>query len=129
MSQQAFNSSYPASSEAIWYLLKTKTQAEELALNSLKHHQIPAYLPKLLTNRAKSQELKEVPLFPGYLFFQLPKDSRYWPYVRWAPGVSYVLCDDYGPISLPENLIREIASREVRKHQTILTQLSRPFEA
>lgn len=127
MSHPTFNSSYPTNGDAVWYLLKTKTQAEELALNSLKHYQITAYLPKLLTSRAKSQELKEVPLFPGYLFFQLPKDSRYWPYVRWAPGVSYILSDEYSPISLPEELVREIASREVHKHRAILTQLSQPF--
>jgi transcriptional antiterminator RfaH len=132
MSQQTFGSSYPTNdplfSSGSWHLIKTKTHAEELAQNSLRQHQITAYLPRLLTGKAKSAELKAVPLFPGYLFFQLAPSSRYWSYVRWAPGVSYVLSDDYGPITLPENLIQEIAFREEQKRNITLLHSKRPFE-
>lgn len=132
MLQQTFDSGYPANdpkaNSGSWHLLKTKTHAEELAQHSLWQYQITAYLPRLLIGKARSPELKTVPLFPGYLFFQLAPSSRYWPYVRWAHGVSYILSDDYGPIALPEDLIQEIAFREEQKCNLTILNLKRPFE-
>jgi transcriptional antiterminator RfaH len=112
---------------AEWYVIRTKPRAEELARNALAQYDICCYLPKLFARQPKTRTPKVSPLFPGYLFFQLDKTSRYWSYVRWAPGVSYVLSEDQGPLAVPGSLIEEIASREEKRRQEVTANLTQPF--
>ncbi len=112
-----------------WYLIKTKPRAEELVQNNLRRYQINSYLPRLFTPGKGNSTLKSASLFPGYIFFQLEHTSPYWNYVRWAPGVSYILHDDAGATPLPDSLVEEIARREEYRRKTVLADLARPFEA
>lgn len=133
MFEQASNFTYPAAGTTtqdmpLWYLIHTKPHAEELVQHNLKQHRINNYLPKLLTRRVGRRTLTEAPLFPGYIFFQLESTSRYWAYLRWMPGVAYLLTDELGPVSLPPDLVTEIAEREARKRHETVEKLTRPFD-
>jgi transcriptional antiterminator RfaH len=118
----------PAASE--WYLIKTKSRGEELAVNSLDRYEIISYLPRLFTrgSGASRNTLKSVPLFPGYLFFQLETTSSYWKYIRWAPGVDYILQDAEGVTSLPDSIIQEILLRQELRRKAVLSEIERAFK-
>jgi transcriptional antiterminator RfaH len=97
-----------------WYILKTKPKAEELVKNAFKQYSIESYLPLVYTRNPGRKSLKTAPLFPGYVFFQLELESNYWAFIRWAPGVSYVLNDGDHPTALPVSVIEEIKTREAQ---------------
>ena len=108
-----------------WYVLKTKPHAEELVFITLSRHKIDCYLPKLLVSKKGQKELKSIPLFPGYIFFQLELDSNLWPFMRWASGVSYVISDDLEPISIPNSIIHQIERGEAAQHE----RMRQPYKA
>lgn len=111
-----------------WYVLKTKPHSEEIAVAALKQSGIEVYLPQLHASATRSRKPRPQPLFPGYLFFWLEPDSRYWSYVRWANGVAYLLTDDGGPIPLPAELIGEIQRGELYHWNRVEERTMRPFE-
>ncbi len=98
--------------EPAWYVLKTKPNAEELVKNTFNQYSIEVYLPRLYLAKSSRKNLKTAPLFPGYLFFRLEMESKYWTFTRWAPGVSYVLNDGSVPTTIPTGVIEEIKFRE-----------------
>jgi transcriptional antiterminator RfaH len=111
-----------------WHVLKTKPRNEILVNVTLCEAGVKVYLPKLLTLKKSEQAPVFVPLFPGYLFFQLSLASQLWTFSNWAPGVSYVLKDFEGPLVISEALIQEIRLREKYQHEHFLEKNMRPFE-
>jgi transcription antitermination factor NusG len=88
-----------------WFVINTKPRGESRVESILGQAGFVVYNPRLLRNK------KIRPLFPGYEFvvFDYPDQYRL---VRYARGVKSVLGVREEPVPVPDELIREIRSRE-----------------
>ena len=64
-----------------WYLLKTKSRQEKIAIANLENQKYHIYCPSAKINN------KIVVLFPGYLFIYLDETSDNWGPIRSTKGV------------------------------------------
>jgi transcriptional antiterminator RfaH len=110
-----------------WYLVHTKPRAEYISQNSLLVKGVNTYLPRLYTRKKGNVEINSTPLFPGYLFFHLDLGSELWGYIRWAPGISYVLKNEAGPVMVPDELVENIKVRESQHWNKLLSDMIRPL--
>lgn len=96
--------------EPIWQLVRSKPNMERVAHDAIKALGVAVYLPCFLRNtvHAGVARLKAVALFPGYLFAQ----DGFFRQVRSAHGVSDVLHRETGPITVLDEWIRDLRSRE-----------------
>jgi len=68
-----------------WYLLKTKSRQEDIAILNLKNQSFNTYCPYALINN------KKVALFPGYIFIQLDTNVQNWSTIRSTKGVLHLV--------------------------------------
>ena len=64
-----------------WYLIKTKSRQEHVAIKNLENQEYITYCP---TVKIKN---KHIVLFPGYLFIYLDKEKDNWLPIRSTKGV------------------------------------------
>ena len=64
-----------------WYLIKTKSRQENIAIKNLKNQNFNVYCPFTTISN------KIVALFPGYVFIQLDKNTQNWAPIRSTKGV------------------------------------------
>ena len=64
-----------------WYLIKTKSRQENVAIANLENQNYHVYCPSAKINN------KVVVLFPGYLFINLDQTSENWSPIRSTKGV------------------------------------------
>jgi transcription antitermination factor NusG len=103
----------PAVPGAAWYVVHTKTRAEEKAIGFLSQRDIVTFLPRLLVRRRHgSRQWQAVePLFPGYLFAYFIPDSPVIDRVRWSPGVKKILGFEEAFIPVPEDVVQLLRER------------------
>jgi len=94
-----------------WYAVQTFGCRERVVDKLLRGQGICSYLPLIHQKRRWSDRIKtiETPLFPGYLFVKLgSKPEEYWQ-VNDTRGVSSILGDERGPVSVGEEEIQAVA--------------------
>jgi transcriptional antiterminator RfaH len=64
-----------------WYLIKTKSRQEHVAIKNLENQEYISYCPIVTINK------KLVVLFPGYLFIYLDKEKENWSPICSTKGV------------------------------------------
>ena len=64
-----------------WYLVKTKSKQEDIAIFNLENQNFHVYCPSARINN------KHVVLFPSYLFIQLDENVQNWSPIRSTKGV------------------------------------------
>ena len=64
-----------------WYLIKTKSRQENVAIANLENQNYLVYCPSAKINN------KVVVLFPGYVFINLDQTSENWSPIRSTKGV------------------------------------------
>lgn len=64
-----------------WYLIKTKSRQENVAIKNLENQEYSTYCPTVKIKK------KHVVLFPGYLFIHLDKKKENWSPIRSTKGV------------------------------------------
>jgi len=64
-----------------WYLIKTKSRQEDVAIKNLENQEYSTYCPTVKIKK------KHVVLFPGYLFIHLDKKKENWSPIRSTKGV------------------------------------------
>ncbi len=69
-----------------WFVIRSKSRKEELALRSLERRGISAFCPRILEPVGWTNDWVTVPLFPGYLFVDIVLPTAYHT-VIWTPGV------------------------------------------
>ncbi|AOE50173.1 transcription/translation regulatory transformer protein RfaH [Kangiella sediminilitoris] len=75
--------------EKAWYLVQCKPRQEKRAKENLENQSISSFLPLISIEkvvRGKRQSILE-PLFPGYIFIELPKNGNGWSKIRSTRGV------------------------------------------
>jgi transcriptional antiterminator RfaH len=96
-----------------WFVVRTKLRAEDRAANALGERDVTTFLPRLLVQRRHGSRRWQAlePLFPGYLFAQFHPEPDIISRVRWTPGVSCLLGDDAGPLSVAEEIVLHLKER------------------
>jgi len=69
-----------------WFVIRSKSRKEALALRSLERRGITAFCPRILEPVGWTNDWATVPLFPGYLFVDIVLQAAYHT-VIWTPGV------------------------------------------
>jgi len=69
-----------------WFVIRSKSRKEALALRSLERRGIAAFCPRILEPVGWTNDWATVPLFPGYLFVDIVLQAAYHT-VIWTPGV------------------------------------------
>lgn len=95
-----------------WYVVRTKAGDEHRANDNLLHQEIETFLPLYknyyFRNGRMVQTIK--PLFPNYLFARLDLDAHFTK-VKWTRGVSRILGNRVGPVSISEKVVQTIRER------------------
>ncbi|RUO80280.1 transcription/translation regulatory transformer protein RfaH [Idiomarina tyrosinivorans] len=93
-----------------WFVVKTKPKQEQRALANLEHQGMEAFLPKLSQQRVQRGKRKVVlePMFPGYLFVQLPNFDEQFYKIKNTFGVaSLVRFGDHTP-TIPDSWVQQL---------------------
>ena len=104
-----------------WYLIHTKPKEEERACVNLERQGYEVYLPRLMAERCSKNSfvLKREPLFPRYLFVQVPEVSAEitWLPIRSTFGVSQVVRFGEQPIEVPHSLVATLKNLEQQREE------------
>lgn len=101
----------------MWYIVLTRPRQEQRAADNLARQGGHVYLPLLWVERVrngKRTRLQE-PLFPGYVFLNLPEDSPLLGKIRSTLGVRGLLRFGQAVATLDERIIQDIRCRTARE--------------
>ena len=90
-----------------WYLVKTKSKQENIAILNLENQNFHVYCPFVLIRN------KNEVLFPGYIFIQLDKDTQNWSPIRSTKGVLHFVRFGLSYAKIPDNIIKFIKTNEL----------------
>jgi transcriptional antiterminator RfaH len=90
-----------------WYLVKTKSKQEDIAILNLENQNFHVYCPYALIRN------KNEVLFPGYIFIQLDKDTQNWSPIRSTKGVLYFVRFGLSYAKIPDNIIEFIKTNQL----------------
>lgn len=97
-----------------WYVVRTKTGAEERAVWHLKNQGFEAYLPryrKQIRHARKTQTVLR-PLFPGYVFVSMDLGQQRWRAINGTMGVISLVQFGDTPKPIPTAMVDLIRARE-----------------
>src|SRR5215510_7313786 len=92
-----------------WYAVQTKPRGESLLSAALQSAGLETYCPRIRRRSIHSgrKRVKEVPLFPGYLFVRCLFSTDY-PRIRWTPGLVRLVSSGGSPVEVGEEMMEEI---------------------
>ena len=90
-----------------WYLVKTKSKQEDIAILNLENQNFHVYCPYALIKN------KNEVLFPGYIFIQLDKDTQNWSPIRSTKGVLHFVRFGLSYAKIPDNIIEFIKTNQL----------------
>jgi transcriptional antiterminator RfaH len=93
-----------------WYLLQTKPQQEDIAVQNLLNQEFNIFYPKATIKN------KVVPLFPRYLFIELDDKKQNWTPIRSTRGVANFVRFGLSFAVVPNEIIDMI---KIQQQQTI----------
>ena len=89
-----------------WYLVKTKSGQENVAIKNLTNQDFLTYCPTVKINN------NHVVLFPGYIFIYLDKKNENWSPIRSTKGVLNFVRFGLNFAQVPDNVIEFIKSNQ-----------------
>jgi len=90
-----------------WYLVKTKSRQENVAIKNLENQEYSAYCPTVTINN------KHVVLFPGYIFIHLDKNKENWSPIRSTKGVVNLVRFGLNFAQVPDSVIEFIKANQL----------------
>ena len=94
----------------IWYAVYAKRRREEIVQFHLERKGLVVFFPRLLLPQPLLMRPRIVPLFPSYLFVCVQNPIEY-DYIRWSPGVRWVVNFDGAPAPLEEEVVEFLRRR------------------
>jgi transcription antitermination factor NusG len=96
--------------EALWYAVSTRARQEKSAAFMLENLEVVHFLPLIEEERQWSDRKQKVtlPLFPGYVFVQIPRHNEFQLRVLKVPGIVNFIGNQSGPLPIPESEIESI---------------------
>ena len=97
-----------------WYVVRTKTGAEERAVWHLSNQGFEAYLPRYRkqVRHARKTEMVLRPLFPGYVFVCLDIGQKRWCAINGTFGVVGIVQFGDAPHPIPTAMVDAIRASE-----------------
>ena len=90
-----------------WYLIKTKSRQEHVALENLENQGYSTYCPIVTINN------KHIVLFPGYLFIYLDNKKENWSPIRSTKGVVNFVRFGLNFAQVPDSVIKFLKANEL----------------
>ena len=90
-----------------WYLIKTKSRQENVAIKNLENQEYIAYCPTVAIKN------KHIVLFPGYLFIYLDKEKENWSPISSTKGVVNFVRFGLNFAQVPDTVIKFLNSNEL----------------
>lgn len=114
-----------------WYVIQTQPNAEDRARAHLERQGFDVYLPSFWKSRrhARKTDRVKAPLFPRYMFIALDVMTERWRVVISTVGVSRMIGNERGPLSVGNDVIDGIRQREGEDGTIRLDSLPEPFRA
>ena len=96
--------------ELCWYAVVSRSRHEKLAATALTNTGITAFLPVVSEMHSWSdrRKLVDVPLFPGYVFVQIPNSPEAQLRVLKTSGVVQFVGNRYGAVSITDKEISDV---------------------
>ena len=93
-----------------WHLLQCKPREEQRANTNLLNQGYTTFLAEVTESKKTSNGFKEVktPLFPGYLFIKLNKQTDNWANIRSTRGVNKLVSFGLNPGVVPDTIIEAV---------------------
>ena len=89
-----------------WYLIKTKSRQEHVAIKNLENQDYSTYCPTVTIKN------KHIVLFPGYLFIHLDKDRENWSPICSTKGVVNFVRFGLNFAQVPDTVIKFLKANE-----------------
>ena len=90
-----------------WYLIKTKSRQEHVAIKNLKNQEYSTYCPTVTIKN------KHIVLFPGYLFIYLDKEKENWSPIRSTKGVVNFVRFGLNFAQVPDTVIKFLKANQL----------------
>ncbi len=90
-----------------WYLIKTKSRQEHVAIENLENQKYFTYCPTITIKN------KHIVLFPGYLFIHLDKERENWSPIRSTKGVVNFVRFGLNFAQVPDTVIKFLKANEL----------------
>ena len=96
-----------------WYIAQIKRNSYYCAIQNLERQGFKTFLPKMeITQRQKNKFIvKNVYVFPGYIFVCFDPFMNRWTKVNSTYGVSKILAFNKKPSEISSDLIKELKNR------------------
>ena len=96
-----------------WYIAQIKPNSYNLAIQNLERQGFKTFLPKMeITQRQENKFLvKNVYVFPGYIFVCSDPHIITWTKINSTYGVSKILSFNNKPAEIPSHLIKNLKIR------------------
>ena len=104
-----------------WFVAQIKPNSYHTAIQNLERQVFETFLPKMgITQRQKNKfVVKNVYVFPGYMFVCFDPQIINWPKINSTYGVSKVLASNKKPSEISSDLILELKNRyEINSNPT-----------
>jgi transcriptional antiterminator RfaH len=97
-----------------WYVVQTRPNAENKALQHLLRQGFETYLPRYLKKRRHARKVETVaaPLFPRYLFVAIDTATQRWRSIQSTIGVANLVRHGDEPQSVDEAIVNGLRLRE-----------------
>ena len=96
-----------------WYLIKTKSRQEHVAIKNLENQDYSTYCPTVTIKN------KHVVLFPGYLFIYLDKENENWLPIRSTKGVLNFVRFGLNFAQVPDDIIEYIRVNQANSEEKL----------
>ena len=90
-----------------WYLIKTKTRQENIAIQNLKNQEYSTYCATVKIDN------KHVVLFPGYIFINLDNKKENWSPIHSTKGVVDFVRFGLNFAQVPNNVIEFLKANQL----------------
>jgi transcription antitermination factor NusG len=93
-----------------WYALLTRSRFENVVHDKIMQKSINVFLPKIKvkSQRKDRNKMLHVPLFPGYVFVNIPQTPQEQLRVLKTMGAVRLLGYKNGPVAIPDNHIESL---------------------
>lgn len=93
-----------------WYAVFSRSRHEKMVASALTNTGVTTFLPLVREMHAWSDRRKsvEVPLFPGYVFVEIPNTAEAKLHVLKTSGVAQFVGNRQGAVSIPDKEISDV---------------------
>ena len=97
-----------------WYLIKTKSRQEHVAIENLENQKYSTYCPTITIKN------KHIVLFPGYLFIHLDKERENWSPIRSTKGVVNFVRFGLNFAQVPDTVIEFLKANQLINKEKLI---------